>query len=99
MKSYLEIAIKAAIDGGKAIMEVYATNFDIEIKGDNSPLTLADQKANKIINEYLLQTEIPIIAKKINKPIFLCVKTGKPVGSWILWMEPKSLLNAMGSLR
>jgi 3'(2'), 5'-bisphosphate nucleotidase len=64
MKSYLEIAIKAAIDGGKAIMEVYATDFDIEIKGDNSPLTLADQKANKIINEYLLQTEIPIISEE-----------------------------------
>jgi 3'(2'), 5'-bisphosphate nucleotidase len=64
MKSYLEIAIKAAIDGGKAIMEVYATDFDIEIKGDNTPLTLADQKANKIINEYLLQTEIPIISEE-----------------------------------
>ena len=64
MKSYLEIAIKAAIDGGKAIMEVYATNFDIELKGDNSPLTLADQKANKIINKYLLQTEIPIISEE-----------------------------------
>jgi 3'(2'), 5'-bisphosphate nucleotidase len=64
MKSYLKIAIKAAIDGGKAIMEVYATNFDIELKRDNTPLTLADQKANKIINEYLLQTEIPIISEE-----------------------------------
>ena len=70
MKSYLEIAIKAAIDGGKAIMEVYATNFDIELKGDNSPLTLADKKANKIINEYLLQTEIPIISEENKQTVF-----------------------------
>ncbi len=64
MKSYLEIAIKAAIDGGKAILEVYSTDFDIELKEDNSPLTLADQKANKIIDEYLIQTEIPIISEE-----------------------------------
>lgn len=64
MKSYLETAVKAAIDGGKAIMEIYATNFDVEIKGDNSPLTLADQKANTIINDYLVQTGIPIISEE-----------------------------------
>jgi len=64
MKSYLKTAIKAAIDGGKAIMEVYATNFDVEIKGDNSPLTLADQKANTVINNYLVTTGIPIISEE-----------------------------------
>ncbi|NND64112.1 MAG: 3'(2'),5'-bisphosphate nucleotidase CysQ [Flavobacteriaceae bacterium] len=64
MKSYLETAIIAAIEGGKAIMKIYATEFDVEIKGDNSPLTQADKNANDIINEYLIPTEIPIISEE-----------------------------------
>lgn len=64
MKSYLETAIKAAIEGGKAILKVYATNFDVEFKGDHSPLTVADKNANTIINNYLLQTDIPIISEE-----------------------------------
>lgn len=68
MKTYLETAIKAAIEGGEAIMEVYATDFNVEIKGDNSPLTMADQNANTIINSYLVKTGIPIISEE-NKQI------------------------------
>lgn len=68
MKSYLETAIKAAIDGGSEIMKVYATEFDVEIKGDNSPLTIADKNANTVINEYLETTPFPIISEE-NKQI------------------------------
>jgi len=64
MKSNLHTAIRAAIDGGKAIMEVYATNFEVEIKGDNSPLTVADQNANAVINSFLVDTGIPIISEE-----------------------------------
>lgn len=64
MKNNLHIAIRAAIDGGLEIMKVYATDFDVEIKGDNSPLTIADQNANEVINTYLQQTGIPIISEE-----------------------------------
>jgi len=64
MNSYLEIAITAAIKGGEAIMEVYATNFDVETKSDNSPLTIADENCNDIINSYLTETSIPIISEE-----------------------------------
>ncbi|MEP0262783.1 3'(2'),5'-bisphosphate nucleotidase CysQ [Dokdonia sp.] len=64
MKSYLHTAICAAIDGGKAIMEVYATDFDVVIKEDESPLTIADKNANAIINTYLEKTDIPIISEE-----------------------------------
>ena len=40
--NYLYIAIRAAIDAGKAIMDIYtdpASDFEIERKADNSPLT------------------------------------------------------------
>lgn len=41
--------IELAYEAGRKIMEVYNTDFEFEIKSDNSPLTLADQIANKII--------------------------------------------------
>ncbi|BES66409.1 3'(2'),5'-bisphosphate nucleotidase CysQ [Gottschalkiaceae bacterium SANA] len=38
-----------AIEAGQAIMKIYQTDFDVAYKGDQSPLTLADQEANGII--------------------------------------------------
>jgi len=64
MKKDLSIAIRAAIEAGEAILEVYATNFDVEIKGDDSPLTVADKNANDVINRYLTTTTYPIISEE-----------------------------------
>ncbi len=66
MTKHLQTAIEAAIEGGKAIMKVYATDFDVELKGDNSPLTIADKKCNDIINSYLEKTPFPIISEENN---------------------------------
>lgn len=60
----LEIIIKASLDAGKVIMDVYDSPFDVEIKDDKSPLTEADKKANDVINSYLKQTDIPIISEE-----------------------------------
>ena len=61
----LKIAIKAALAGGREIMKIYESDqFEIESKDDNSPLTTADKKANDVINEFLLQTAIPIISEE-----------------------------------
>lgn len=60
----LELAIKASLEAGKVIMEVYDTTFDVEIKDDKSPLTEADKKANDVINSYLIPTKIPIISEE-----------------------------------
>lgn len=64
----LKIAIEASLDAGEAIMQVYNTTFDVEIKDDKSPLTEADKNANTIINSYLQSTDIPIISEE-NKQI------------------------------
>ena len=73
MKSNLNIAIQASIDAGKEILKVYSTSFGVEIKGDNSPLTLADKNANEVINKYLIETNIPIISEE-NKQIDYSVR-------------------------
>ena len=64
----LHLAIRAAIDAGEEILKIYATDFNVEYKGDASPLTIADEKANEVINDYLKKTDIPIISEE-NKQI------------------------------
>ncbi len=46
----LDIAIKAANDAGKAVLEIYEKDFDSFSKTDDSPITEADLKSNEIIN-------------------------------------------------
>lgn len=63
--SNVHIAVQAALKAGAVIMEVYdSPDFGVEIKADKSPLTIADKKANDIINSYLLPTTIPIISEE-----------------------------------
>lgn len=68
MKDYLNIAIQASIEAGEEILKVYSTAFDVEIKGDDSPLTQADKNANTVINKHLQRTDVPIISEE-NKQI------------------------------
>lgn len=53
----LEKELKAAIEVSKIasekIMEIYKKGFDVEIKDDDSPVTIADKTSDKIIREYL----------------------------------------------
>ena len=49
----LNAAIEAGVKAIEGILKIYNTNFDVEIKDDNSPVTLADKNADKVIREYL----------------------------------------------
>ncbi|MDX5326366.1 MAG: 3'(2'),5'-bisphosphate nucleotidase CysQ [Bacteroidota bacterium] len=65
IKQLLIIAVKAAVTGGKAIMEVYTSDdFETEIKSDNTPLTKADKQAHQAIMEHLEETGIPVLSEE-----------------------------------
>jgi 3'(2'), 5'-bisphosphate nucleotidase len=49
LKHALDIAKKAAVDAGVKILEIYQTDFKIDYKEDESPLTCADREADEII--------------------------------------------------
>ena len=49
----LQAMIDAGLKAKKAIMEIYHQKFDVEIKEDNSPVTMADKKADEIIRREL----------------------------------------------
>ena len=62
---HLTTAITAALQAGKAILEIYHSGaFDIEIKGDNSPLTRADTASHNVIMSYLEPTDIPVLSEE-----------------------------------
>lgn len=65
--NYLYVAIRAAIDAGKVIMDVYndpAVDFDIELKSDKSPLTRADKASHDLIAEALSVTPFPLLSEE-----------------------------------
>ena len=64
----LEIAINASLLAGEEIMNVYAQDFQVFQKKDESPLTMADKNANKVIEEYLRKTKIPVLSEEGNQP-------------------------------
>ena len=64
MEKLLPIAIEAARKAGKAIMEVYATPFEVYTKDDNSPVTQADLRASNIIKETLRPTGLPFVSEE-----------------------------------
>jgi 3'(2'), 5'-bisphosphate nucleotidase len=65
MDKHLYTAITAALEAGKAILEIYqAGDFDVQVKGDNSPLTKADMESHHKIAAYLEKTNIPILSEE-----------------------------------
>jgi len=61
----LELAIRAALKAGEAIMEIYNDeDFEVELKSDNSPLTKADKAAHEIIKSYLSNSSLPILSEE-----------------------------------
>jgi 3'(2'), 5'-bisphosphate nucleotidase len=62
---YLDIARKAALLAGEAILEIYYGNeTGIELKKDNSPLTVADRAAHSIIKKQLEVTLFPVLSEE-----------------------------------
>jgi 3'(2'), 5'-bisphosphate nucleotidase len=60
-----KLAIKAAIEAGKEILEIYRSDdFEVEIKGDNSPLTKADKASHNVIVSFLDKTGIPVLSEE-----------------------------------
>ena len=65
----LPTALRAAEQACQEIIEVYNSgNFGAELKGDNSPLTLADKKAHLAITAILQSSNLPILQSS-NLPI------------------------------
>jgi 3'(2'), 5'-bisphosphate nucleotidase len=65
-QQYINQVIVIAKAAGDAIMQVYSTDFNVERKDDNSPLTKADLAAHQVIIQALsmLTQDIPILSEE-----------------------------------
>ncbi|MEO8147931.1 MAG: 3'(2'),5'-bisphosphate nucleotidase CysQ [Bacteroidia bacterium] len=60
----LTIAIRASIDAGKEILDVYSQPIAVELKDDKSPLTMADKRAHLKIVHHLNDTGLNILSEE-----------------------------------
>lgn len=60
----LVAAVDAAVWAGAAILEVYGTDFGVDIKADRSPLTRADLAAHAVIRDRLRATALPLLSEE-----------------------------------
>lgn len=65
IKEYLPTMIEASREASIAILEVYnSKDFNVELKGDESPLTRADTAAHLAIVKHLKETGLPILSEE-----------------------------------
>ena len=72
LKSLIEPIVALAVSAGDAILKVYATDFDVQAKDDDSPLTQADMASHRTIVAGLeqLAADTPIISEESGLPEF-----------------------------
>jgi len=63
----LEVMKQLVVEAGKVIMEIYQTDFTVDYKEDESPLTQADRQANAVIVEGLANAfpEYAILSEEV----------------------------------
>ncbi|MBO3699772.1 3'(2'),5'-bisphosphate nucleotidase CysQ [Roseivirga sp. E12] len=60
-----KIAKEASLLAGLKIMDIYnSDDFEVALKGDNSPLTKADKAAHNVIMSFLNSTGIPVLSEE-----------------------------------
>ncbi len=65
MNELLQVTLQAAVTAGQVIMEIYDSgDFDVTIKGDDSPLTRADVASHEEIKSHLRGTNIPMLSEE-----------------------------------
>ena len=72
LKSLVDPIVALAEDAGRAILEVYSTDFEVQSKDDESPLTQADLASHRWIDAGLksLTPDIPVISEESGLPEF-----------------------------
>lgn len=62
----LEPLLELAQAAGRRILEIYATDFDVKLKADHSPVTAADFAANEIIIRGLkaITPDLPVLSEE-----------------------------------
>ncbi|MBV9152348.1 MAG: 3'(2'),5'-bisphosphate nucleotidase CysQ, partial [Alphaproteobacteria bacterium] len=62
----LDLALRAALAGGEAVMRVYADPFEVTQKDDKTPVTEADLASERVIVDLLAAAfpDIPVVSEE-----------------------------------
>lgn len=63
-RQHLPVAVAAALAAGREILAVYASDFAVTAKADDSPLTAADTRAHRVIRDALAPTGLPLLSEE-----------------------------------
>ncbi|MCB4766985.1 3'(2'),5'-bisphosphate nucleotidase CysQ [Ancylobacter sp. Lp-2] len=84
-EEFLSALVRLALRAGRVVMDVYATEFAVSEKGDRSPVTEADRRAEAVILEGLqvLAPEIPVVAEEE-----YAAGRVPEIGGWFFLVDP-----------
>lgn len=60
----LKLSVNAALKAGEEILRIYNTDFDVETKSDNTPVTIADRASGNCISAILAKSGFPVISEE-----------------------------------
>lgn len=64
LRLQLSEAATLSLQAGQEILEVYQSDFAVELKDDSSPLTLADRRSHEVISKGLNKTGLPVLSEE-----------------------------------
>ena len=68
--SLFNAALAGVIKAKEIILDYYQTDFEVDYKNDNTPVTIADKLADNAIREALESTNLPIISEEFEVPTY-----------------------------
>ena len=71
IKKLLPEILTAIYKASDAIMDIYSQDFEVEFKGDKSPVTIADKTSSKILYECLEKTGIWVVSEEESNPAYI----------------------------
>ena len=97
----IEPVVELAEAAGAAILEIYQTDFTVETKADESPLTQADLASHRVIAAGLaeLAPDIPIFSEESELPAFEVRREWRATGWLTHSTAPRSSSIGTASLR
>lgn len=68
--SLFNAALEGVIKAKEIILDYYQTDFEVDYKGDNTPVTMADKLADNAIRQALESTNLPVISEEFEVPAY-----------------------------
>lgn len=64
MREWLDLAVAAAKEAGEALLSYHDQQLRVEVKGDGSPITLADRAAHTVIMARLMASGMTVVSEE-----------------------------------